>query len=242
MPDMGSTEGEPILATTDNNGKATLRVTGQGAGTVVYRVVTGEGVTLAQRVPITIMAPCGKRFADVNAEHPACRAIEDLAARGVVTGTAAGFEPDRGLTRAELAVMLVRALGLKPEPQAGMPFSDTEGHWAAAGGYLQAAVKAGAFSGMPDGTFRPNAPVTRAQLVKVAAAAAGLEPAGRPLAYTDVAGTDWYAGWVESARKSRLIGAASRHQVYTTSLFGGDRSATRAEAAMLLANILAAQK
>ena len=44
-------------------------------------------------------------------------------------------------------------------------FTDIEGHWAEP--YIEAAAEARAFNGYPDGTFRPDEPITRAQLATV---------------------------------------------------------------------------
>lgn len=46
-----------------------------------------------------------------------------------------------------------------------MTFPDTAGHWAETD--IDQAVTAGAFEGFPDGTFRPDEPMTRAQMTRV---------------------------------------------------------------------------
>ena len=46
-----------------------------------------------------------------------------------------------------------------------LPFSDTEGHWAEK--YIRNLYFAGIMEGYPDRTFKPDAPVTRAELAKV---------------------------------------------------------------------------
>lgn len=249
-------------ATTYYTGEASFKVRALKGGTVRFTFTADDGTPLGWPVMVSIEDPaakpappaeptdekpvtppppvsdCGKRFADVPGTHPNCAAIEKLALLEVIKGYADGFHPDQGLTRAELATMLTRALKLPPAPADKLPFSDTDGHWAAAAGYLQAAVKAGAFGGNPDGTFRPDDPVTRAQLVKVVAAAAQLKASGLPT-YSDVAEQDWYAGWVNAALQARLIGAQAAYPVYAEPAFQGDKPANRAEASAILANLLA---
>ncbi len=184
----------------------------------------------------TAPAACGTVFPDVPAGSPACAAIERLAARRVLSGYPDGsFQPDRGVTRAEFAKMLVATLNKAADPGGSLPFSDTAGHWSAAQGYLQTAVALQAIGGFPDGTFRPNDPVTRAQVVRIVAAAAGLSAQGTST-YTDVRSGDWFAGWVAAAERSGLIGPGS--QIWAEERFAGDQPATRAEAAMVLANLL----
>ena len=45
------------------------------------------------------------------------------------------------------------------------PFTDISGHWAK--DYILAAVEAGWINGYPDGTFRPDAYITRAEAMKI---------------------------------------------------------------------------
>ncbi len=46
-----------------------------------------------------------------------------------------------------------------------LPFTDTEGHWAKK--YIRNLYFSGIMAGYPDGTFRPDSPITRAELAKV---------------------------------------------------------------------------
>ena len=46
-----------------------------------------------------------------------------------------------------------------------LPFSDTSGHWAEK--YVRNLYFSGIMEGYPDGTFKPDAPITRAELAKV---------------------------------------------------------------------------
>lgn len=55
-------------------------------------------------------------------------------------------------------------------------WADIRGHWAEL--HLQAALKAGIINGYPDGSFRPDAPVTRAQFIAMLARAMQLSAAG----------------------------------------------------------------
>ncbi|EFM10619.1 S-layer domain protein [Paenibacillus curdlanolyticus YK9] len=96
------------------------------------------------------------------AQHWAKEDAEWLASRFIIEGRSAGqFDPNSGLTRAETAALLVRALGISGDAT-GAAFSDISGKW-----YEQAvaaAAEAGLVTGYEDGTFRPNAKVTREEL------------------------------------------------------------------------------
>lgn len=163
--------------------------------------------------------------------------MEGLALQEIVKGLGPrSFAPDKTLTRAELTTLLVRALGAAPAPDQPLPFSDTAGHWAAEQGYLQAALALNLISGFPDGTFKPDAPVTRAQIAKLVAAAAGLAPGGE-VPYRDVIRDAWFAGWVGAAHQRSLIGLHAPFSLWNAAEFDEAEAVTRAEAAMLLANL-----
>lgn len=202
------------------------------------------GTLCALLLSLTALSPlapaaqtCGS-FPDLMQTDRACGAVSRLVQRQVVNGYPDGsFRPDNNLTRAEFAKLLVAALQVKPTPEATVPFPDAREHWASQMGYLQAAVQIGVLNGFPDGSFRPDAPVTRAQAVKIIVGAAGLRSIPARGSYSDTAGT-WYEGSVAAAGEGGLIGAKAKHPIFDSAQFGGDEPATRAEAAMLLANLL----
>lgn len=112
-------------------------------------------------------AATGTVFADVPATHVFAAWIEELANRGIAGGYPDGtYRPDNTVSRAEMAILLLRAKygpGYEPPAATGMAFSDVPAsHWAAA--WVEQLVAEGIVSGFPDGTYRPNNPVTRAQM------------------------------------------------------------------------------
>ncbi|OMF89933.1 S-layer homology domain-containing protein [Paenibacillus sp. FSL R7-0273] len=110
-------------------------------------------------------------FSDLSG-HWAKTEIELLAGKLILNGRGAGsFAPQQTVSRAEFAAMLVRSLGLLPEAAAdAAAFSDVPaGAWFAAD--ASAAARLGLVQGYADGTFRPEAPVTREQLAVMAARA-----------------------------------------------------------------------
>ncbi|CAK4868622.1 unnamed protein product [Aphanomyces euteiches] len=108
-------------------------------------------------------------FSDV-AEHWASKAVNDMGSRMVIDGTGGGlFSPDRDITRAEFAAVIVRGLGLKLENGA-VPFSDVKAeNWY--GSAVNTAYTYGLIAGFEDGTFRPMDKITREQAVVVLARA-----------------------------------------------------------------------
>ena len=119
-----------------------------------------------------ISTPC-VAFSDVAPADYFYGPVQDLACRGVISGYGDGtFHPYANTTRAQLVKIAVVAFNvppyLPPEPTFDDVPEDNPFY-----SYIETAVQAGIISGYGDGTFRPNNPVTRAQLAKIITAAAG---------------------------------------------------------------------
>jgi len=101
-------------------------------------------------------------FADVPANHWAFSAVEAARDRGLVRGYADGtFRPSEPITRAEAAALFDRAFELSKEGM-DVPFPDVPAsHWSYAP--IGALVANGVASGYPDGAFRPDRPIARAE-------------------------------------------------------------------------------
>ena len=81
-----------------------------------------------------------------------------------------GFAPGKNMSRAEVTTMFARLLTEQMEANKSYPasFSDvTSAHWAA--NYIGYMEQFGIVRGYSDGTFRPNAPITRAEFATIAA-------------------------------------------------------------------------
>lgn len=103
-----------------------------------------------------------------SAAHWARPYVATVLARGIMRGYGDGhFRPRRTLSRAEAAASVMRALGEVGGGTATFP--DVRGHWAE--GFITAAAARGIIGGFPDGTFRPEEAVTRAQACRMAALA-----------------------------------------------------------------------
>ena len=105
----------------------------------------------------------GSRFNDVSAGDFNQAYINYLGQRGIISGMGDGsFRPSEGLTRAQAAVVIARAMNLNTSATKDSGFKDVaSSHWAAA--YIAAAVKAGYLKGNPDGTYKPDEKLSRAQ-------------------------------------------------------------------------------
>lgn len=91
-------------------------------------------------------------------------AVAVLTDLGVVSGYKDGtYKPEGIVTRAEMATLIVKALGLEGYATGTSRFSDMSGNWA--DGYVAYANTLGILSGYADGTFRPNQTVTCDQAI-----------------------------------------------------------------------------
>jgi ELWxxDGT repeat protein len=111
----------------------------------------------------------GTVFADVPASYWAADWIELFAADGYTSGCAtspARYCPEQPLTRAEMAVFLLRArhgAAYTPPPATGTVFSDVPvSYWAAP--WIEQLAAEGITSGCAPGAYCPENPVTRAEM------------------------------------------------------------------------------
>jgi len=87
---------------------------------------------------------------------------------GLFAETEDKVHPDKPADRLWSTILLVKALGLEEEAKAkhnaSLPFRDAKDIPAGAVGYVAVAIEKGLITGYQDGTFKPNRPVTRAEL------------------------------------------------------------------------------
>ena len=105
------------------------------------------------------------------------------------------------LSMSAYAVEYGKELENMPERTYEQTFSDVPtSHWAFE--YISELVNDNVLSGYPDGQFRPNNNVTRAEFGKIMISASGIQvkPA-TATSFEDVAITDWYCPYIESAKE-----------------------------------------
>lgn len=139
--------------------------------------------------------------------------------------------PGGSITRAEATTIFFRLLTEESRSQ----FWATENRYSdvSAGQWYNNAVstmtRAGIVNGYPDGTFRPNAPITRAEMAKIIALFAKLEPSAER--FPDTAG-HWAEPYIRLAAGSGWI------EGYPDSTFRPDRAITRAETVTMIDRVL----
>ena len=147
-----------IVGYPDESVRADAPMTRAEAATVFYRLYDGDYPAFQRRMS-------DSTFEDVQTGHWFYKEVETLYNSGIVDGTGEHkFSPDVPVTRAEFAVMAARWAGLDYE--GGNVFADVPaGHWAYS--YINAAANAGWVQGYPDGSFRPDEPISRAEVVRL---------------------------------------------------------------------------
>jgi parallel beta-helix repeat protein len=82
-------------------------------------------------------------------------------------------------------------------------FPDLDGHWATA--FVEALVNKGLISGFPDGTFKPEAPITRAQYAALIAKTFQLSATNQQRTFTDIKPDFWAASAILNAANMGFI-------------------------------------
>lgn len=104
-------------------------------------------------------------YPDVSTGQWFNNAISVMSSMGIVKGCSDGtFQPNAAITRAELAAIAARFAKLMDmAPTNDLIFSDVAGHWAQAD--IQYAAAIGWVNGYPDGMYRPEQNITRAEFM-----------------------------------------------------------------------------
>ncbi|GIP30807.1 S-layer homology domain-containing protein [Paenibacillus sp. J2TS4] len=113
-------------------------------------------------------------------------------------------------------------------------FTDIAGYWAE--NYIRSAAAKGIVSGYPDGTFKPNNPVTRAEFTVMLAGNLKLEGQGAALAFTD---NDQIGRWAKQAVAQAV--EAGIIDGYNDGSFRPNNRITRVEMAAMIARVLKQQ-
>ena len=220
------------LTVTDKNGND-VALTNNGDGTYTFKMPASKVTVKATFIKDLVTLP----FTDVSADDWFYDPVCYVYSQGLMTGTSATtFEPNTSLSRAMLVAVLHRLEG-NPQASAG-DFTDVaDGDW-----YAQAvnwAASVGVVNGMGDGTFQPNAAITREQMAAILrnyAQYKGLDvtASGDLVNYSDAASvSDWAKDSVQWMVGSGLIGG------YEDNTLRPQGTTTRAEVASVLQRYLA---
>ena len=207
-----------------------------GGGRNIFRLygqVSGETLTASAELKVLRIVP----FDDVPMSFWAADPIYLNAVLGIVNGYPDNtFKPEKGITRAELVTLLVKSLGT---PQATLDgigtdevFSDVKyTHWAHK--HITHGNSLRYVTGYPDGTFKPNKVLTRAEGITILARYAGLTEeanvAGAP--FPDLTPGFWANKYIVPAKQAGLLNYLSGKE------FEFKKEFTRAEACEILIQV-----
>lgn len=158
-------------------------------------------------------------FADVDAFKWYNTYISTLANAGVIVDSANGyFRPDEAITRAELAAMIAQFA--KVDLTKSVSFNDVlANHWASK--EIAIAAKMGWINGYPDGSFRPDATITRAEMITMINRALNRVPSAEDhllagmVTFPDCQSGQWYYLAVQEATNGHTynrVGTAGDEQ------------------------------
>lgn len=149
-------------------------------------------------------------FTDIE-NHWAKSCILALAQQNIISGYPDGrFLPDATMKRAEFAAVMKRAFPNAPAVRTPIEFPDVpSSHWAYQ--VVQWGYTRGFFSGSSEGTFQPDLPITRLQVLLVLVSAQKLTSPANPFdtlkVYFNDAATipDWARGAIAVAVQANLV-------------------------------------
>ena len=199
VPDMlnGDDHDAYVIGYPDGNVHPQGNISRAETATIFFRLLkadTRDGNLTAENV-----------FADVANGKWFNKAVSTMAKLGIVKGRSAEtFAPDAPITRAEFAAICAR-FNTKPTNTSNS-FSDISGHWAEA--EIERAVAFGWIAGYPDGTFRPDTYITRAEAMTMINRVLCRMPQDEKdllrtmVVWPDNKPTDWYYLAVQEATNS----------------------------------------
>ncbi len=145
-----------IIGYPDGNVKPDAGITRAEVATIFFRMMTDEARTAYRKTENT--------FSDVSKSDWHNIAISTLENAQILDGYLDGtFKPDEAITRAELSK--IAASFYKAQLDDSVKFSDISGHWAE--DFIKSAYGYGFIDGYPDGSFKPDQAITRAETMKI---------------------------------------------------------------------------
>jgi len=217
--------------------------TWEAVGGTVDPVTGTVSVTRSSLSIYTVMAYT-KVFADMTG-HWAAGDVQLMAAREIVKGMSeTTFAPDSNVTRAQFAALMLRTMDIDETGATGTIFSDVAaGAWYA--GAVEAAASNALINGYPDGSFKPDASITREEMAAVISRAlgqsgitsvlSGAEVDAKLAAFNDA---DQIAEWAKASMAQAIEEGIINGRTADES--APKANATRAESAVMLKRFLQA--
>lgn len=246
------TQGKPLAGAsfvlTDSRGREAYTATSNASGIVRFPDVSNGTYTLLEKsapkgyvasdetytltVSDSRITMNGKDYAPVTFVNRKAAELNRTDHFAFLSGYANGtFGPDRNMTRAEVTTMFARLLTEKmaADQTYSNTFSDVaKSHWAA--NYIGYMQQFGIITGYADGSFRPDASVTRAEFAAIASRFEKLTEGNK--SFSDVPSSHWAAKYINFAATRGWVNG------YADGTFQPNNSITRAEVAAVTCRLL----
>ena len=148
---------------------------------------------------VVVNKPVKASVKDLPADRWYSESMKTLISAGLLSGYEDGtVRPDRTMTRAEMIALIVRMKSLASQPAAYTDLS--VGHWAYQ--MIGSAQAAGIVSGYPDGSFKPDQEVSRAEMVAMINRAFAYEGSGGDRTFTDLTPDHWAYHDIQKAARA----------------------------------------
>ena len=227
---------EAYQATSNASGIVRFTRVGSGTYTLLEKAAPEDYVTSDETYELTVsgsrVTMNGKPYSPVTFVNRRAAELNRRDHTAFLVGYAEGtFGPERNMTRAEVTTMFARLLTeqIEADKTYSSTFNDVAKNcWAA--NYIGYMQQFGIVTGYTDGSFRPNAPVTRAEFAAIASRFEKLTQGSK--SFTDVPDTHWAVKYINfAATRGWVIG-------YADGTFKPEHSITRAEVAAVTCRLL----
>lgn len=232
----------------DSRGREAYQATSNTSGTVRFTDVSSGTYTLLEKeapegyvlsnetYTLTVsgsrVTMNGKAYSPVTFVNRKAAELNRTDHFAFLVGYADGtFGPERNMTRAEVTTMFARLLTeqIEADKTYSNTFSDVpKGYWAA--NYIGYMQQFGIITGYSDGSFRPDAPVTRAEFAAIASRFEKLTKGSK--SFTDVPDTYWAARYINFAATRGWVTG------YSDGTFKPENTITCAEVAAVTCRLL----
>ena len=227
---------EAYQAASDNRGTVRFSDVRNGTYTLVEKAAPEGYVTSDETYKLTVsgsrVTMNGKDYSPVTFVNRKAAQLNRTDHFAFLVGYDNGtFGPGRNMTRAEVATMFANLLTQRMEANKTYPntFHDVpKDFWAA--NYIGYVQQFGIIAGYADGSFRPNAPVTRAEFAVIASRFEKLTEGGK--SFADVPDTYWAARYINFAATRGWVTG------YADETFKPENPITRAEVAAVTCRLL----
>ena len=232
----------------DSRGREAYQATSNTSGTVRFTDVSSGTYTLLEKkapegyvlsnetYTLTVsgsrVTMNGKAYSPVTFVNRKAAELNRTDHFAFLVGYTGGtFGPERNMTRAEVTTMFARLLTeqIEADKTYSNTFSDVpKGYWAA--NYIGYMQQFGIITGYSDGSFRPDAPVTRAEFATIASRFEKLTEGSK--SFTDVPDTYWAARYINFAATRGWVTG------YSDGTFKPENPISRAEVAAVTCRLL----